>query len=306
MEQYTAYELNRSTEAPCDSLYVCFPFFRIEEIVELEAWQGTQCLFSGPVDDQRVETGPDGSRVKLWARNKAAYLVDNECVPCSYQSPTADTLFLRYAAAYQLQNGLPPILLQETMDIPKGTSRWGAIHMLVKNVTGHSFTVDSGGTLRLLEPTGVLQRFSDRKDGGLAYQAACMRTRRSQPVAEVRYKTENTQGYNRRAESALLKQRGICTSRCLNLSALPSWQRKRAAELAVSESMKKYQTIVLTVPGAPVLELCDTALLYSSKLGEAPPMLITDLCWSGGRSGCFCKVTMCREQEAPPSFFIEE
>lgn len=305
MDQYHFFELNQSMDIPCDSLCVSFPLQALNEIETIEVWQGTRKLFYGPVDTQTAQRNKAGGSVTFWARSAAAYLVDNECIPCAYQMPTADTLIFRYAAEYGIENCLPPVMLENTLEIPKGSSRWNAIDTLVKSSTGRQIYVNSEKQLSLYTPTGQQWIFSDKTEEALCVTEAAVRIKRSAPVTRVVYKTENDEPYRHRAEQTDLNDRRIHKSRCMNLASLPPWRREAAVAQLLSDSRREYKTIHLKVTGLPPLALYDAAVFDSDSLGGQTGLILTELCLRSDSNGESCAVTLCPEQEDQIEFYID-
>lgn len=290
-------------DIPCDNLYVCFPLQALEEICLIEAWQGDRRLFYGPVDTQRLSLNSQGGTVCLWARSAAAYLVDNECIPCSYYMPTADTLFLRYAAEYGLVNCLPPLLLKETMDIPKGLSRWSALDSFVKNTCGRQMYVDSEKRLGILEPSGKRICYFDQPEPG--FTQARVQIKRSAPIARAVFKKENSDTYNRWAQPENLAGQQLNSSRCINLSALAPWQRQNAVKQLLLDSQKQYLQIQLTLPGLTAAGLYRRAAFQSKSLGQYDDLLVTELSLRSDSKGVYSTITLAPEPIDAVGFYIE-
>lgn len=289
-----AWALRRSVDTPCDSLYAEFPAQITGEIETVEAWAADTLLFRGQADTQTMVYGAFGGSMKLWARSMAACLVDNECMPCSYQMPTAETLFLKYAAELGLKNCLPPILLPQTFDIEKGTSRWGALDRLVRHVSGEQIYVNSLGELGVFTPLEPEITFSDGNEGMYQYIDAAHTVKRCKPIARVIYKTEIQSGYCHMAEQPEFMRRHIGSTRYLNLSALEPWRRQAAVDSLLVRGNGDYDTVTLTLAEIPRnLVLYQRAIFVSSKLDiQKKDMLVTGIDYQKNSKGTRCQIRL--------------
>lgn len=291
---------------PCDSLCVRTSEKIEAEAAEAEAWIDGKPLFSGPVDSQTAVYQETGRESTLWARSTAAFLVDNECVPCSYHMPTADTLYYHFAREFGFVNGLPPMLLEHTYDVQKGTSRWGALETFVKSVTGQQLIVDCEKRIRLLTPTDRTLLITDREGdkNGLRFSRAQIKRKRSAPVTEVIYKKEAADPYNRRAANTEAAGKKLFRSRCLNLASLPAWRREKAAAQLIENSLKDYFKIEVTLPGLINAELYDRAVFESESAGVYNHLLVSAICLRSDSRGERTVLSLMPEYGACSEFYI--
>lgn len=82
---------------PADALTAVFPYmFDIPQLAYMMVQKDKKPVFTGVVDEQRFLSVEGEGTVMLSARSLAALLLDNEAMPQSYNSPDAQTIFMRH------------------------------------------------------------------------------------------------------------------------------------------------------------------------------------------------------------------
>ena len=105
-------ELEQSIDIPADSLEVLFyyeqGFDGLQNVFLLEddcinvkaAIRNNSILFCGIVDEQRTIYSDRGEYIRVFARSKAALLLDNECIAQTYKNPSFAIMFERHAKPF--------------------------------------------------------------------------------------------------------------------------------------------------------------------------------------------------------------
>jgi len=137
-------ELEQSLDIPADSLEVQFyyeqGFDDLQNVFLLEddcinikaAIQYNNVLFCGIVDEQRTIFSEKGDHIKVFARSKAALLIDNECMAQTYKNPSFAIMCERHAKPFGISikrsdTENKSLASRGTLKLPKGCSHYKAI-----------------------------------------------------------------------------------------------------------------------------------------------------------------------------------
>ncbi|MCC8022713.1 MAG: hypothetical protein LIO46_02865 [Clostridiales bacterium] len=292
----TAYEIQQDTDTPCDSITLQFARQEpLEEIQTIRAYQGQTLVFSGLADSQQQTEGGSGYTAVLRGRSLAAQLVDNECIPCSYQSPCTKDLFLRHAALFGLKNDLPDLSSEYAVHVSAGTSHWSVLSEFIRFLSGETLCVTPEGRLSVHRPTGAGHRLSNTAAGATGYSQAKLSRRRSGAVSHIQYKTDGDYRYHTRSRA--LEQRGISVRRCLNLANTPAWKRNDVLQTVMDESVKNSFQLTVTLDGSVPIRLMDTAVFESPHLGRFDGLQVQSIRRTGNASGEQIQAALTRREE---------
>ncbi len=231
--------------AACDALSVTFNSDTFTaEIVAVRAYDGTQTIFNGYCDNQRITEDSQSRQVYFYARSSACILLDSQAMPFTYNKPTANQLCFSFAETYGFKNGLPEIYSEDKYEVEKGVSCYGAINNFVSLLTGSEVYVTPDNELRLLRPSGGIKTIN-------AYDviSATAVTNRSEPIYEISYKREASSGYILHTSSSMGKKIGIGRKQYVNLSALAQWQRDYTIAKRLRDSYSDYKILEIKVNG---------------------------------------------------------
>ena len=295
-----SYELSRDIDAPCDSLRLHFiSDGTLDEIVKIEAYQNEKLVFNGYADTQRETIDEKGHSCFVYARSSACILLDNEAVPRSYSCPTSQALFINNAKDFGFTSRLPMYYLALNYIVGKGTSCYGAINNFIKGITGRSIIINAENELVLPEGEGSIslddyEIISSKKSinrGGL--------------ISKADYKIEGDLGYSHHIKSRFLEKKGVQSSKMINLSSLPVWQREYVAKNVLSTSCLSYYKLDFVLSGCVPAELYSNAI-GKTGFGELESYYVTGVCIILDSKGERTKLSLCKRLDLEEITYVAE
>lgn len=280
VENVISYEMDRSIKTPCDSISLSFFANRpIGEQSEIQAWRGNTLVFNGFVDYQSQVVVSEQSKVLVRGRSSACILVDSECAPVSYQTPSVDDLFAKYAEPYGFTSLLPQIVCDYNLDVVKGSSRWTVLHNFVKSLGVNGFYVDPKNSLVPLSDDGQSWVVSNdwnfcRRESMLNNRTPChfitaeLKFKRSSAISKVTYKIDSSDKYKYSAVCHQIADRGIQRERYLNLANIPGWKRTSAVHSVIENSVSDYFTLTVSVGEDAGFQLNDKVDFVDKTIGQ--------------------------------------
>ena len=259
-----SFELTSDAGAACDGLRLSFiPTTDIDEIVSVMAYSDGALVFNGFCDDQKLVEDKSGRKCFVYARSSASLLVDNEAIPFQYTCPSARQLWLTNAKELGFACGLPEVYTENAYIVSKGTSCYGAINDFVFAVYGAPIYVTPENVLKVFELSKKVKRLESYNVVSLSRIIS-----RSEPISAVDYKINTADSYSYHFKSEFADARGIRRRRLYNLSSIPQWQREKAAQKKIGQSLADYYSVQAVIVGACDLRLYDRVKFSFS--GDAP------------------------------------
>lgn len=248
-----SFELTSEAGAACDGLRLSFiPTTDIDEIVSVMAYSDGTLVFNGFCDDQKLVEDKSGHKCFIYARSSASLLVDNEAIPFQYTCPSARQLWLTNAKELGFACGLPEVYTENAYTVSKGTSCYGAINDFVFAVYGAPIYVTPENVLKVFELSEKVKRLESYNVVSLSRIIS-----RSEPISAVDYKINTADSYSYHFKSDFADARGIRRRRLYNLSSIPQWQREKAAQKKIGQSLADYYSVQAVIVGACDLRLYD-------------------------------------------------
>ena len=259
-----SFELTSEAGAACDGLRLSFiPANDIDEIVSVKAYSNGELVFNGYCDDQKLTLDKSGRKCFIYARSSASLLVDNEAVPFQYACPSARQLWLSNAKELGFAFGLPEVFTENTYVVSKGTSCYGAINDFVFAVYGAPIYVTPENVLKVHALSEKVKRLESYNVISLSRIIS-----RSEPISAVDYKINTADSYSYHFKSDFADARGIRRRRLYNLSSIPGWQREKAAQKKIEQSLSDYYSVQAVIVGACDLRLFDRVMLSFGNVPE--------------------------------------
>ena len=274
-----SFELTSEAGAACDGLRLSFiPENNIDEIVSVRAYSSGELIFNGFCDDQRLTRDKSGIKCFIYARSSASLLVDNEAIPFQYTCPSARQLWFSNAKELGFAFGLPEVFTENNYTVSKGTSCYGAINDFVFAVYGAPIYVTPENVIKVYELGEKVKRLESYNVLSLSRIIS-----RSEPISAVDYKINTADAYSYHFKSDFAAARGIRRRRLYNLSSIPQWQREKAAQKKVEQSLSDYYSVQAVIAGE-----CDLRLFDRVKLsfgGDPEAFFVYEKTVSKNKSG---------------------
>lgn len=225
-----------SADTPADSLKATFLIDEPEkwkkEICDIEVFLDEKKIFEGGCDRQVVSLGEKGCILTVWARSKAAVLLDNEAIAQEYAQVSLDEMFDRHIKPYGFINDLGVTGRTGAYRVGKGMSEWEAFSKFCRRVVKRTpyihgkevaFLTHGRGT-KVISP----QKYPIRKVSNVI----C----RDKIISEVLIRDKGGQ-YRTKVQNKKAGSLKICRRRCLIPS--PEWALTvEDAHLKMKQSME--------------------------------------------------------------------
>lgn len=244
MPQLLSLQINIDEGVPADSLYAVFPDTDTDELTAVTVYDGTKAIFVGIVDEEEHVRDGSGAYLKISARSLAAHLLDNEAMPCSFDHPSVQLIYERYAKPYGISMGDGDEVYFGEQTVLKGSSCW---RVLKKFCTACYSSVPRVSSTGVLYPKGILRKeltVFGRED--VRYISFREIKKRCEELSAVYVKTTNSGTYRLPIENADALRRGIRRSRYLNAALTES--PMSCADAMLRNSRSKAYAVKLRCP----------------------------------------------------------
>lgn len=246
-----AWKFEYACGVPCDSFWVELPWVRGEEEVyrkaaRFTAWEGTEVVFTGVVDEAEWTLDSRGSRVTLSGRSMAALLLDNEAESADYETATLADILRDHVEPYGIRVGeTAPIPACQDFTVTAGSSEWQVVYDFARYHGGVPPRFDREGRL-------VLVPFKDGTekvlDDTVPLTALVGRERRYGVLSSILVRDKRRQ----RAEEVVNKEftaQGGRARRVLTMSGSPGERAMRySGQFQLDKSAAQQRKLELTVP----------------------------------------------------------
>lgn len=175
--------INQEIFVPADDMTVVFPysegFPKLEKIYALdddcgdieEAILRREVLFEGIVDEQVFKADSDGADITVYARSMAALLLDNECEPTEYSSPSLDVVYFKHLRPFGVElKDMKTKCRNGSLRITKGSSHYRVLEKFCNEFLNSVPRIDARGFCRtdVFDCDDVI-RFDNRNGVGFSY-----------------------------------------------------------------------------------------------------------------------------------------
>lgn len=281
-ENILSFELSKSLNAPCDGLRLTYlRSGSADEISRVEVFDDEKKIFNGFCDTQQEETDSDGIVSFIYARSSICLLVDNQAQPCIYQSPSAESLFIKNARQFGFVNAMPNIYCDSLYQVSNGVSCYAAINSFVNGITGKRVMADAHNRLLVPDENGTV----NLNDYTVLSEKRIIN--RGQALTVIDYKINSSEDYVYHCKSHFAERQGIKTSKKVNVSSLPEWQRKYTLSNMLHAGSSKYYSVELMLDGCCDFSLYDKVFYKSGCMdirGDYFISAVSIFCDSKGES----------------------
>lgn len=275
-EHFLSLRFSSSADTPCDALDVVFDGALEKcEYKSIKMFYNDAVMFDGVVDVQTVEYGENGVTSRIQARSNAAFLVDNACIPCTYNKPSSTDLYEKHVKKYGLANRLPMLAGEYGLDVSIGDSDWSVINKFIKSVSSLHLRVNAQNELTTVESaSGKKICFSNDIQGSVHFSIAKVCIKRAGVVSKVTYKIDSQNNYIYHCDCKEMKDKGINTVRCVNLAELEDYRRGERVKSIIRNSMKNHFAVTLNLPYVLQAPIGTKADFCDRKIGSYDDMIV--------------------------------
>ncbi len=283
--------VNIDEGVPADSLYAVFSYADFGELTQIKLTDGEKLLFVGIVDEQEHEQSGQGEFLKISARSPAAFLLDNEAMPCAYDHPSMRLIYERYVAPYGIAAAQDDDAVYfGEQAILKGFSCWRALKKFCAACYSSLPRISSVG---VLYPKGAVSDKTVRfGENGVRYTSLSVTNKRCEEISAVYVKPSDTSSYTVPVENRDAIRRGIRRERYLNAALTES--PMRCADLMLKNSRAKAYAIKLRCPSCLIGCEGYRADLRDSSVSAEKDLYISAVHYRMTADGAYTDVTLKR------------
>lgn len=283
-------DCSSSWEIPADSLEAEIPLIppgnRLGEIASVELVQQGHTLFNGLVDEQTLSFGPQGGRLTLQARSRAAILIDNEAIPQTFYHPSLHDIFQAHAAQY----GFSGILAQDnptlnTFTVAKGKSEWQAIESFCRQTLGVTPYVRDGWLVAKPRIFGAPRMISNTVRGGLRYRSLSVCRKRYAVISKVILKSERKL-YDVAIENPAALAREIRRKRYISPPKEWAGNPRDGALRLMRDSMRKALLVTVELPGLAQAQVGER-FAVADGAADYPELVAYEVRYQAGSAGSY-------------------
>lgn len=289
--QLLALQVDVDEGVPADALYATFPYTPTAELSALTLYDDEKPVFIGVIDEEEHICDHRGTFLKVSARSLAAYLLDNEAMPCAYDHPSLSMIAQRYVKPFGLTIGTESdeVFFGE-QSVTKGTSCWKAL----KNFCIACYSaVPRISSVGVVYPKGIENGgVTVFGDDGVQYTRLREVKKRCEEISAVRVKATNTGTYSYPIVNKSAKERGVRRERYLN--AVLTESPMRCADAMIANGSKKSYAVYLRCEGCLLGTEGSRADLTDAVIGVEDDLYISAVHYRMTSDGEYSDITLKR------------
>lgn len=281
-------ELYREEGVPADAIEVLFPYFAMQEIVQLYVYREDVLLFSAYVDEIHTYRNENGMFTKCFGRSAEAILLDNEAEPNTFYDASPSVIFEKYIkpcglSVYFSEGGI----LEGAFLAEKGMSVYEVLCNYCRNLYG---------TLPYISQQGELFFSGKNSSEKIIFFDSASKVQKGKKYTEferayfpcnfisgVYVKTSEKNGYKTFVKNPVKDTVGYARTRCVNASLLntPANTAYKMIELT-NKQLFAYKVICKAFYFE---EIGTPAEIYDSAFGSMTGLTISGVHISVGSEG---------------------
>lgn len=297
IENLMLFILNRSEETPVDDVNLIFIYpGKIGELKSITIRDDeNDIIFEGIIDEQRLIVSGSGVFLKLYARSRAAYLVDNQAMPRVYTLPSLSIIFDKHVRPYGFNNILySGDVCLSTFNVIKGMSEWDVLNSFCNLSIGRSPRISKDGivlTKRLGRDEKVI---ISNRDDGIPFTDFQYRIKRYEQISEVYARVQKEGAYSERIVDQDAITRGITRKKYIN-AVNGSGESLNNARKAVALSKKRSKEYKVSVLSDKIPDIGAPAAIYSDTYGNMDNLYISGVKYFLNSVKNTCEITLREE-----------
>ena len=294
LSELVLFELNKNEGTPVDSATLIFMYPYTDKEMKLISIKDEQneTIFDGIVDEQHSIVSNSGIFLKIYARSRAAYLLDNQALPKVYTLPSLSIIFDEHIRPYGFENIIyDSDVCLSSFNVLKGMSEWDVINLFCRLSLGYSPKITKDGTLVLGNIKSDEKIIFSNSKSGVAFTDFKYSIKRYREWSEIYARLEKDGTYSERIADDDAIARGIMCKKYIN----PANDKKESVENAISsmkaskKSSKEYRIKCLT---DRIPEIGTPATIDDSQYGFKEGLYISDVKYHFSASKNICEITL--------------
>ena len=286
-------KLDCQLSVPADSLTLTLPFEkRLHSAAYAAAWDGEALRFYGQIDEVITVNQSGKHFLRLCARSLAAFLLDNEAQPLTYENPSHSLIAARHLLPFgvtEFEDERQP--LYNSIQIHKGMSHWQVFERYCRLRYGEAPRIEGRkayfkGYRR--EGTAVFG------ENGMRIISLRERRRPCRLISEIRMRLSNEKGYSSVIRNNNPGCAGVTRVRYLN--GLADNVSLDTAAQVLEKSNRDAYLLTLVCSGTHAGLLGMAAVVEDSGLGRIEGLRVTGVCCERNEKGELTTVSLRKEQ----------
>lgn len=264
---FTAWELTRTQNVPCDSFEGACPWDsglmpELERAHRILVEEDGQRRFTGVLDEYRLIWNEQGGGLEIAGRGLAALLLDNESPAMDYQVATLPDILRDHVAPLGITVAKAgPLPAVPNFSVASGSSRWQVLYQFARYHGGVEPTFDVEGRLTVAPCEGKQWTISPKT----GVTAISFRDKRYGVWSEVLVQNRKTQTRQRMVNQAFAAQ-GLQCARVLTVPGKSGYQAMRwTGQYQLDRSAEERFRLELTLSGSVPYQPGDRVELYLEK-----------------------------------------
>lgn len=285
---------NSEFGVPADDMTVTFPYVgaHVDKTDFIYAFDGEKKVFAGQADEIITSKSADGIITKITARSMAAFLLDNEAVPCIYHNPAPSMIYEKHLLPYGFENcAIDDEPFFGTLKVTKGMSEWQVLDNFCRNKHSNSARITGDGRVIFKKDNSSDKLcFSDKSENG--YISLKKNIRRYKVISEVRLRLTEEGKYTSSVKNDF-EDKKIIRRRLVN--ALADTNSVDTADRMIAQSNSEYFEITLECPNRYFDITGRSTEIRDSRFGRIDGLYVHSLKYSLGSGGEITTVTVRKE-----------
>lgn len=297
---YTA-EINKSKDAPADSLNVVFPSIKEHsEYKYIDVYiNEDKKFFSGIVDEQKFEIKNNGCFLTIIARSKAAYLIDNEASPQTYKRPSLKIIFQRHIKPYGFKSiDGDQSSFNVTIEVEKGMSEWDVLEKFCSSCLNVFPIINSDGTIDATGKEKQNKIYFSNTLNGTRYSSIVKKDSRYKLISEIIVCAPYQALYMAKVSDQESINKGISRRKFISMSTESDYAKQvsvNTAEQMISQAKLNAHEITLTCPGEVYAQIGNKGEIDDSILGKIENLSVYEVEYTLNQKGETTRIKLLEE-----------
>lgn len=289
LENLKSLSVTTTMDSPAESLSAVFaPRKSFGEITSVKAYDKSGVIFSGMVDSQKNAVSAAGVTVRIDARSRGAYLLDNQAVPAVYIGIPMSVVFSSFIAPYGFTLYNPNRNLSlPAFTVGAAASEWEVLVDFAQRAYGVTPYVT--GT-----QVNLARRPSESAiviGGGVPYVSIAHTRTPYNMISRVYMRDETTGRYPSYISNTYQAAAGARRKRYMSVPNEYSYNRSFDPVQRIRQSMLEYESVTAELPGIITAELGQDARIADGFMSKSG-LMVSAREYSVNENGVFTKLTL--------------
>lgn len=290
LENLKSLSVMANMDSPAESLSAVFaPRKLFGEITSVKVYDKSGVLFSGMVDSQKSSISSAGVTVRIDARSRGAYLLDNQAAPTVYIGIPMNVVFSSFIAPYGFTLYNPNRNLSlPAFTVGAATSEWEVLVDFAQRAYGVTPYVTGTQVNLARRPSGSAIVIGC---GGVPYVSVAHTRAPYNMISRVYLRDETTGRYPSYISNSYQAAANTRRKRYMSVQNEYSYNRSFDPVQRIRQSMLEYESVTAGLPGIIAAELGRDARISDGFMSKSG-LMVSAREYSVDENGIFTKLTL--------------